>query len=676
MQLLIRVSVGLLAIAMIAGCSREPEVLVMAATSTPQGAIVPTRAPTLTVEATATLPPTDTTAPTLTPTVTDTADASETPASTDTATPTVTPEEVEGTPAASILTPTASPSADDADGDGLSLEQEQAAGTDPNLSDTDLDGLSDGDEITLWGTNPLEIDTDNDLLSDGEEAITYGTSLTLRDSDNDSLSDGDEVQIYNTNPLLRDTDSDSLEDAIEVQIGTDPTLLDTDGDGQPDGIDPSPLINNAQTSTPTITPIPLIDTSGLRYLNSTAFMPASISGAISLGDVVTGSITNEQPFALYSFEAAPGTEINITMEGSTSDGSDFYPRIMVVDPKGREVARTSDYSFDPQVSIRGLTLEEVGAYMIVASRVSGQFGYTSGNYELGVDLNASGGTQTGIISEPINYNDDVTNTIDDEHKQRVYTLQGREGDVITIEMTAQSSDLDPRILISDNLGNPLAINDDDYEARSFDSTIATYTLPRSGYYSIVATRYESEGAYSGPYRLLVQLDSQTPVGEPHAIEAPLDFINSIALRTDLEYYAEFSAGDSVDDDKNEVRLDALLTFYLPPLDADFELGSARLELAPCIERNQGFAALGDLSILEDAYGSLGDNNDFTRPAPGSSLLAQTSSCDVIDITDAVRNAYAEGRSMLQLRLTFRTPTMNGQPDSIAFTPRLILEPAG
>lgn len=676
MRSLIGISVGLLAIVLVAGCSREPEVLVMAATSTPQGAIVPTRAPTTTHEATDTISPTDTPVQVEDPTATNTIVESETPTLTQPTEPGVTPDELEGTPIASVSTPTEIASTDDADGDGLSLQQEQTAGTDPNLSDTDLDGLSDNEEIAIWNTNPLQIDSDSDLLSDGEEVTTYGTNPTNRDTDGDSLPDGDEVQIYNTDPLRLDTDGDTLEDAIEVQVGTNPTLLDTDGDGQPDGIDSSPLTNNIQTSTPTITPIPPVDTSGRRYLNSTAFLPASINSAISLGDVVTGSISNEQPFALYSLEASPGVEINVTMEGSTDDGSDFYPRIVVVDPKGREVARTSDYSFDPQVAIRGLTLDEVGAYMIVASRVSGQFGYTSGDYELGVDLNTSSGAQAGIVSEPINYNDAVTNTIDDDHKQHIYTFQGREGDTVTIAMTAESSDLDPRVLLSDNLGNPLAINDDDYEALSFDSTIGTYILPKSGYYSVVATRYESQGAFSGPYRLLVQLDSQTPLGDPHAIEAPLDFINSIALRSDLEYYAEFSAGDSVDDDKNEVRLDALLTFYLPPLETDFQLGSAHLDLEPCIERNQGFTALGDLSILEDAYGSLSDDHDFTRPAAGSNLLAQTSSCSPVDITEAVRNAYEEGRTNLQLRLTFRTPTINGQPDSIAFTPRLILEPAG
>ncbi len=666
MHLKLRICISLLIITIAAACSRQPDVLVMAATSTPQGAVVPTRAPTLTSEITATLAPTATHSPTTEPTSTDTTTPS------DTATP---PIESTVTLTVSTSTPTITATNDDIDGDGLSFEQEQAAGTNPEISDTDLDGLSDGEEIAEWNTNPLEIDTDGDLLSDGEETTAYGTDPTNRDTDDDQLLDGDEVQIYGTDPLSNDTDGDTLVDLLEVELGTDPTLLDTDGDGQPDGVDQSPLTNNTQTSTPTVTPIPLTDTSGLRYLNSTAFTPTFLTGAISAGDTVSGAITNEQPFVLYSLETTPGTSINITMDGAAANGSDFYPRIVVIDPKGREVARTSDYSVASRAVIEGLMLSEAGTYVIAASRVGGQFGYTYGDFELAIETAVEGQSQTGILSQPINYGNEVTGEIDDNVNEHIYTLHGREGDTITISMNTVSGDLDPRLMLTDNLGNPLVMRDDDYEALSFNSMVDGYVLPHSGYYSVVATRYESRNALEGTYSLLIELNSQLPSGEAHQIEAPLDFINSIALRTDLEYYAEFSAGDAVDDDKNEVRLDTLLTFYLPPLEETFELSAARLHLEPCLERNQGFAALGELSILEDAYGSLSDDHDFTRPAAGSSLISQTSSCSAVDLTDVVRDAYNAGQSTLQIRLTFRTPTLNGQPDSVVFTPQLILEPA-
>lgn len=108
--------------------------------------------------------------------------------------------------------------------------------------DTDDDGLNDREEYDL-GTNPTDPDTDGDGLSDLEE-VEAGTDPRDADSDDDWRSDGDEVNVgliidiageddYEvfSDPLEADADNDGWSDGEEASEGTDPTKLDTDGDG-------------------------------------------------------------------------------------------------------------------------------------------------------------------------------------------------------------------------------------------------------------------------------------------------------------------------------------------------------------------------------------------------------------------------------------------------------------
>lgn len=150
---------------------------------------------------------------------------------------------------------------DDPDGDGCNNGCEESRNLDPNNPDSDNDTLKDGDEVYTHFTDPALPDTDGDGLWDGDE-INRGTDPNDPDSDDDGLTDGEEVNgfntgtvIYDSNPLdtdsdddtisdydevhgtpptdpsLPDTDSDGLLDAEEEGLGTNPTSIDTDGEG-------------------------------------------------------------------------------------------------------------------------------------------------------------------------------------------------------------------------------------------------------------------------------------------------------------------------------------------------------------------------------------------------------------------------------------------------------------
>jgi len=186
----------------------------------------------------------------------------------------------------------------DSDGDGLPDQCElEIFGTDPALRDSDGNGTPDGEEnhdagtmtnaeeqqradyVTYGGCadapdpipdDPADdgilspfTDTDGDGLPDQCELEVFNTDPTLADSDADGITDGGENHDDGTLPnyeeqrrageyfcvdvpdlgsdegpyRLVDTDGDGLPDQCETEIfGTDPTLEDTDGDGQKDGL--------------------------------------------------------------------------------------------------------------------------------------------------------------------------------------------------------------------------------------------------------------------------------------------------------------------------------------------------------------------------------------------------------------------------------------------------------
>lgn len=159
----------------------------------------------------------------------------------------------------------------DSDNDGLLDGDEFLLGggqAKPHNPDTDGDGVLDGDEID-WDSdsdndglrNVNDIDSDNDGMPDGWEHLhgfdpvdamdaaddrdddgltnlgeyQAGTNPDLVDTDGDLLSDGQEVNTHSTNPLWWDTDDDGLPDFTEANANLDPlsstdAALDADAD--------------------------------------------------------------------------------------------------------------------------------------------------------------------------------------------------------------------------------------------------------------------------------------------------------------------------------------------------------------------------------------------------------------------------------------------------------------
>ncbi len=123
---------------------------------------------------------------------------------------------------------------------GFALSQEPIYPTSATDPDSDNDWLPDGAEVYLYGSNPMnsdsdgdgvddtyEFDTDYDGMPDGVEFQqglqgVAGGGIMNPDSDYDGLLDGDEFYIYGTDPSKLDTDGDGYSDGLEIALGLDP----------------------------------------------------------------------------------------------------------------------------------------------------------------------------------------------------------------------------------------------------------------------------------------------------------------------------------------------------------------------------------------------------------------------------------------------------------------------
>ncbi len=441
---------------------------------------------------------------------------------------------------------------------------------------------------------------------------------------------------------------------------------------------PSPTINPSETlvstSSPTATELPPTVTASptsipIAYLiESTAYQAPEIVGSITFANAGTGTLSDDAPAVVYIYAGTAGQTIDISL---TASGGNLDPLLLVLSSKGEELARNDDISADLRDSgINGLKLPEDDVYYIVVTRYLGRYGFSEGEYALTVSENTDD-QEFGFFSERLAINGSASGTLSDDRAVHFYTFRARTGDVIDAEMSQLSGDLDPYLGLTDNLGN-LLITDDDVGGGSVNALIDDFVIPRDGYYTLVVTRFNaSTQTSSGDYELNLSLVSRGGFDGSFPIDAILDPQNSRTIRSDGRLVAGFVPGDMLDDNDRELRLQALLTFVLPPgLTAD-QITGAALELAPCYATGEGLSTLGELTLYQDSYGRLDQERDYTRPMAGARIITTLGDCDPIDITDVVRETLDFGADQVQLRFTFRDMASNEEADQLRLTdPRL------
>lgn len=100
---------------------------------------------------------------------------------------------------------------------------------------------------------------------------------------------------------------------------------------------------------------------------------------ISSGDVVTGSITTENAYNLYTFSGTAGDVVSVSMN-QTSGTLDTL--LFIIDPNGVEIAANDDANESTNSLISDLVLTQTGEYIIIATHFGTIYGGTVGGYEL------------------------------------------------------------------------------------------------------------------------------------------------------------------------------------------------------------------------------------------------------------------------------------------------------
>ncbi|MCU0497069.1 MAG: PPC domain-containing protein [Anaerolineae bacterium] len=276
---------------------------------------------------------------------------------------------------------------------------------------------------------------------------------------------------------------------------------------------PSPTDTATETFTPSATvassetaiPIPTLTLTPLTPITPTAVITVVPDFANALpiiyGETVRGSITNENYFVIYRFEAGSGDVITIQMQAVDND---LDTLVILVNSAGERLIENDDRATGITDSlIDDFTIPEAGTYFIIATRFQEQRGTLIGAFDLTLTSGDTPATPPAD-AQMIEYGANVRGTITDDRYQYIYLFEGLAGDVIEIRMAAaRNSDLDTFLYLYAP-DESLVAQNDDFNGNSRISLLEEVELPQTGTYRVVATRYNEQfGGSSGNFNLML-----------------------------------------------------------------------------------------------------------------------------------------------------------------------------
>lgn len=246
---------------------------------------------------------------------------------------------------------------------------------------------------------------------------------------------------------------------------------------------------------------------------------------LTYGQTVQGAVTNNSVRILYTFQGHKGDIIDITL--NRTDGN-LDPMLVLTDNNNSLIAMDDDsVATSYNATLVSVELPHDGIYFLVATRFGQERGSTTGGYLLQLQrtgINTSSGSTTVL-----HYGDSVVLTIDDSHYQHEFVFSAVRGDVITVKMQRISGDLDSLLILVDDQGDTLSINDDDPSSPgTLDAAISNWRVERTGDYALIATRFGRDaGTSSGGFSLTLDRSKPETLGKTPDKAILLDYNTTV-----------------------------------------------------------------------------------------------------------------------------------------------------
>lgn len=225
--------------------------------------------------------------------------------------------------------------------------------------------------------------------------------------------------------------------------------------------------------------------------------------ALRYGDSVINTIGNMSPQLYYSFRAAKGDIINISMQRNSGN---LDPYLQVVNDNSEVIADNDDLvgSGSLDAGIRSLVIEDDGTYVIVATRYGEAAGISNGRFILTLEEADNSGLgnapETALI---LALNETEEGEITNQNPLKYYAFVGQKDDIINVRLTRTSNSLDAFLVLADE--NLRELTSDDDGGGGQNAQINSFRIPSTGKYYVLATRLDRDnGTTSGTYRLELQ----------------------------------------------------------------------------------------------------------------------------------------------------------------------------
>lgn len=220
------------------------------------------------------------------------------------------------------------------------------------------------------------------------------------------------------------------------------------------------------------------------YLNRLA------DAVLQVGQAITNTFVPQTPSLSYIINARFGDLITLNMF-ATDAASGVQPGIELLDLSLNVLEHAEGARF---ATLR-TTIPRSAPYIV---RVTNLRSATTGNFNL--RLTSVPADISTLAPVKINYNSQKDGEITDTNPLAFYRFSGKTGELVTISMARQDSDLDSFLILMDSDLNELASNND--AGVDLDARITQFRLPKDGVYIILASRAGlTTGSTTGAYRL-------------------------------------------------------------------------------------------------------------------------------------------------------------------------------